>query len=388
MTLSARPAVASLRSSKIRQVANVGMGRADVLPFWFGESDEITPEFIRQAGIAALESGDTFYTQNLGIPPLREAISAYLTKLHCATDPGQVVVTNSGMAALMLVTQALVGPGDRVVIVTPVWPNLVEIPRIMGGESITVSLDFTPTGWALDLDRLLAELTPETRMLIVNSPANPTGWAMDRRAQEVVLAHCRRHGIWILSDDAYERLYFDEPGVAPSFLDIAESDDRVVSANTFSKSWLMTGWRLGWVRAPAGLISDLGTLVEYNTSCAPGFVQRAGLAAITQGDAVIARTLAKLRASRDFLIPALAALEGVQVAPPQGAMYAFFGVNGMTDSLEFCKRLVVDARLGLAPGSAFGPEGEGYIRWCFATDIPRLERGLERLADVLRRRPV
>ena len=388
MTLFARPAVASLRSSKIRQVANVGMGRADVLPFWFGESDEITPEFIRQAGIAALESGDTFYTQNLGIPPLREAIAAYLTKLHGATDPGQVVVTNSGMAALMLVTQALVGPGDRVVIVTPVWPNLVEIPRIMGGESITVPLDFTPSGWALDLDRLLAELTPETRMLIVNSPANPTGWAMDRRAQEVVLAHCRRHGIWILSDDAYERLYFDEPGVAPSFLDLAEPDDRLVSANTFSKSWLMTGWRLGWVRAPAGLVSDLGTLVEYNTSCAPGFVQRAGLAAITQGDAVIARTLARLRASRDFLIPALAALEGVQVAPPQGAMYAFFRVKGVTDSLEFCKRLVVEAGLGLAPGSAFGSEGEGYIRWCFATDISRLERGLERLADALGRRPV
>jgi aspartate/methionine/tyrosine aminotransferase len=388
MTLSARPAVASLRSSKIRQVANVGMGRVDVLPFWFGESDEITPEFIRQAGIAALESGDTFYTQNLGIPPLREAIAAYLTKLHGATDPGQVVVTNSGMAALMLVTQALVGPGDRVVIVTPVWPNLVEIPRIMGGESITVPLDFTPSGWALDLDRLLAELTPETRMLIVNSPANPTGWAMDRRAQEVVLAHCRQHGIWILSDDAYERLYFDEPGVAPSFLDLAEPDDRLVSANTFSKSWLMTGWRLGWVRAPAGLVSDLGTLVEYNTSCAPGFVQRAGLAAITQGDAVIARTLARLRASRDFLIPALAALEGVQVAPPQGAMYAFFRVKGVTDSLEFCKRLVVEAGLGLAPGSAFGSEGEGYIRWCFATDISRLERGLERLADALGRRPV
>jgi aspartate/methionine/tyrosine aminotransferase len=388
MTLSARPAVASLRSSKIRQVANVGMGRADVLPFWFGESDEITPEFIRQAGIAALESGDTLYTQNLGIPPLREAIAAYLTKLHGATDPGQVVVTNSGMAALMLVTQALVGPGDRVVIVTPVWPNLVEIPRIMGGESITVPLDFTPSGWALDLDRLLAELTPETRMLIVNSPANPTGWAMDRRAQEVVLAHCRQHGIWILSDDAYERLYFDEPGVAPSFLDLAEPDDRLVSANTFSKSWLMTGWRLGWVRAPAGLVSDLGTLVEYNTSCAPGFVQRAGLAAITQGDAVIARTLARLRASRDFLIPALAALEGVQVAPPQGAMYAFFRVKGVTDSLEFCKRLVVEAGLGLAPGSAFGSEGEGYIRWCFATDISRLERGLERLADALGRRPV
>jgi aspartate/methionine/tyrosine aminotransferase len=379
MTLSARATVAGLRSSKIRQVANVGMGRKDVLPFWFGESDETTPEFIRQAGMAALEAGDTFYTQNLGIPPLREAIASYLSRLHRPTQPDQIVVTNSGMSALMLVTQALVGPADRVVIVTPVWPNLVEIPRIMGGESVTVPLDF---------ERLLSALTPSTRLLIINSPGNPTGWTIDRASQAVILEHCRKHGIWILSDDAYERLYFAEAGqgptpAAPSFFDLAGPDDRVVSANTFSKSWLMTGWRLGWICAPAALVNDLGTLVEYNTSCAPGFVQRAGLVAITQGDHVIERSLARLRASRDFLIPRLAALDGVEVASPQGAMYAFFRVSGIADSLEFCKRLVVEASVGLAPGSAFGDEGEGFIRWCFATDITRLETGLERFASVL-----
>lgn len=389
MTLAARSTVASLRSSKIRQVANVGMGRKDVLPFWFGESDETTPEFIRQAGMSSLEAGDTFYTQNLGIPLLREAIAAYLSRLHRATDPGQIVVTNSGMSALMLVTQALVGPGDRVVIVTPVWPNLVEIPRIMGGESVTVPLDFTAAGWVLNLDRLIAALTTDTRLLIINSPANPTGWTMDRASQEIVLAHCRRHGIWILSDDAYERLYFTEPGsgqspAAPSFLDLATPEDRVVSANTFSKSWLMTGWRLGWICAPAALVHDLGTLVEYNTCCAPGFVQQAGLVAVTQGDSVIERSLARLRASRDFLIPRLSALDGVEVASPQGAMYAFFRVSGISDSLEFCKRLVVEAGLGLAPGSAFSDEGEGFIRWCFATDIARLEKGMEKFAGALR----
>lgn len=388
MTLSARATVAGLRSSKIRQVANVGMGRSDVLPFWFGESDETTPEFIRQAGMAALEAGDTFYTQNLGIPPLREAIASYLSRLHRATDPGQIVVTNSGMSALMLVTQALVGPGDRVVIVTPVWPNLVEIPRIMGGESVTVPLDFASSGWTLNLDRLISALTPNTRLLIINSPGNPTGWTIDRAAQLAILQHCRQHGIWILSDDAYERLYFGESSArksaaAPSFLDIASAEDRVVSANTFSKSWLMTGWRLGWICAPAGLVNDLGTLVEYNTSCAPGFVQRAGLAAITQGDEVIERSLGRLRASRDFLIPRLAALEGIDVAPPQGAMYAFFRVSGITDSLEFCKRMVLESGIGLAPGSAFGEEGEGFIRWCFATDISRLELGLAKFATAL-----
>ena len=388
MTLSAREAVANLRSSKIRQVANVGMGRKDVLPFWFGESDETTPEFIRRAGVSALEAGDTFYTQNLGIPPLREAISSYSSRLHRATQSDEIVVTNSGMSALMLVNQALVGPGDRVVIVTPVWPNLVEIPRIMGGESVTVPLDFTTSGWALNLDRLIAALTPRTRLLIINSPGNPTGWTIDRASQVIILEHCRKHGIWILSDDAYERLYFADPAAgkspaAPSFLDLATPDDRVVSANTFSKSWLMTGWRLGWICAPTALVKDLGTLVEYNTSCAPGFVQRAGLAAITQGDDVIERSLARLRASRDFLIPRLASLNGVEVAFPQGAMYAFFRVSGITDSLELCKRLVIEAGIGLAPGSAFGDEGEGFIRWCFATDISRLELGLERFAGAL-----
>jgi aspartate/methionine/tyrosine aminotransferase len=338
--------------------------------------------------MAALEEGDTFYTQNLGIPPLREAIASYLSRLHRPTQPDQIVVTNSGMSALMLVTQALVGPADRVVIVTPVWPNLVEIPRIMGGESVTVPLDFTASGWALNLERLLSALTPSTRLLIINSPGNPTGWTIDRASQAVILEHCRKHGIWILSDDAYERLYFAEAGqgptpAAPSFFDLAGPDDRVVSANTFSKSWLMTGWRLGWICAPAALVNDLGTLVEYNTSCAPGFVQRAGLVAITQGDHVIERSLARLRASRDFLIPRLAALDGVEVASPQGAMYAFFRVSGIADSLEFCKRLVVEASVGLAPGSAFGDEGEGFIRWCFATDITRLETGLERFASVL-----
>lgn len=391
---AARSAVRQLRSSKIREVANLGMGRNDVLPFWFGEPDEVTPAFIRQAGVKALESGDTFYTQNLGIPPLREALASYVSRLHRPTRPEEIVVTSSGMSALMLVTQALVGSGDRVVVVVPVWPNLVEIPRIMGAESVTVALDFTGSGWSLDVERLLSALTPDTRMLIINSPSNPTGWTIDRASQRVLLEHCRRLGIWIVCDDAYERLYFGAssaaagegggvPPPAPSFLDLAEPDDRVVSTNTFSKSWLMTGWRLGWITAPAALVPDLGTLVEYNTSCAPGFVQRAGLAAVTEGEGVVQRTVERMRRARDFIVPRLAAIDGVEVSPPQGAMYAFFRVDGMADSLAWCKRLVTEAGLGLAPGAAFGAEGEGFVRWCFASDLSRLELGLERLAEGL-----
>jgi len=273
-----------------------------------------------------------------------------------------------------------------VVEVTPLWPNLVEIPKILGAQVQCVALRFTPQGWQLDLDELLAALTPGTRAVYINSPNNPTGWTLERDAQRAILAHCRRLGIWIIADDAYERLYYpgaDRKEAAPSFLDIAKAGDRVISTNTFSKSWLMTGWRLGWIVTPPELISDFGTLIEYNTSCAPGFVQRAGLAAITRGEPVIARTVARLRGARDFLIERLRKIERVEVAIPAGAMYAFFRVRGVDDSLGFCKRLVAEAGLGLAPGSAFGPEGEGCVRWCFAAGEARLAQGVERLERFL-----
>jgi aspartate/methionine/tyrosine aminotransferase len=386
--LTARPGVQSLRNSKIREVANAGMGLKDVLPFWFGEPDEVTPEFIRRAGMAAIERGDTFYTENFGLPALRATIAAYVSRLHapnCKAVADNVTVTSAGMSALMLSYQALVGPGDRTVIVTPVWPNLVEIPRILGAEAVTFPLTCTPAGWKLDLQRLLATLTPETKLFCVNSPNNPTGWTLGREEQRVLLEHCRRHGIWILADDAYERLYYGE-GAAPSFLDIADPGDRVVSTNTFSKSWLMTGWRLGWIVAPAELMSYIGTLIEYNTSCAPSFVQQAGIVAIEQGEPVIARTKERFRRARDFLGARLAEIPGIEAPLPAGAMYTFFKVEGVRDSLAWCKRLVSEGGLGLAPGIAFGPEGEGFIRWCFASSEDRLQQGVDRLRRMMAHR--
>ena len=376
--LRARELVRSLGASKIRELVNEGLGDPDVLPFWVGEPDEPTPEFIRRAGVASIEAGELFYTHNLGIPKLREALAQYVSRLHRPTGPAEVAVTSAGVNALMLASQLLVEPGDRVVEVVPLWPNLVEIPKILGARVDTVALDFSPDGWVLDLDKLLEALKPGTRALYINSPNNPTGWTARREEQRAILDHCRRLGIWIFADDAYERLYFDG-AVAPSFLDISEPQDRVISANTFSKSWLMTGWRLGWLVVPAGLTADLAKLIEYNTSCAPVFVQRAGLAAVRDGEPVVARTVERFRKARDFLIKNLGDIPGVEVARPDGAMYAFFRIKGMTDSLAFCKRLVREQRLGLAPGAAFGPEGEGYVRWCFAADEERLAEGIKRL---------
>ncbi len=382
-SLTPRDAVTGLRLSKIREVANAGMGRDRVLPFWFGEPDEITPAFIREAASASLAAGETFYSHNLGLPELRATLSDYLSMLHARPIPaGQIAVVSSGVNALMLAAQAIVSPGDKVVCVTPLWPNLVEIPKILSANVQCVPLHFSEAGWQLDLDALLAALTPEVKMVMINSRNNPTGWTISGEAQIAILAHCRKLGIWILSDDAYERLVFDTQSKnAPSFLALATDQDRVVSANTFSKSWLMTGWRLGWVVAPAVFIEALGKLIEYNTSCAPVFVQRAGIAAVRGGEPVITRTRERYQAARDQLCAGLNALPGIIAPPAPGAMYAFFKVEGLTDSLAFCKCLVLEADLGLAPGSAFGPEGEGFIRWCFASELPRLADGLSRFSN-------
>src|SRR5438034_8512431 len=223
--LHARSAVRALVASQIREVANAGMGEPDILPFWFGEPDEVTPAYIRDAAVASIGAGETFYTQNFGISELREAIAAYVTRLHRPVASANVAVTSSGMSALMLAVEALVNHGDRVVCVTPLWPNLTEIPKILGADVVRVGLSFDRSGWRLDVGRLLSALTPGTRALIVNSPNNPTGWTLDRETQVVILAHCRENGIWIVADDVYERLYYCAANCAPSFLDLADAAD-------------------------------------------------------------------------------------------------------------------------------------------------------------------
>jgi aspartate/methionine/tyrosine aminotransferase len=382
-SLMARDAVRALTASKIRELYNAGLGNPNVLPFWVGEPDEPTPDFIRKAGTDSIEAGELFYTHNLGIPELREALAAYISRLHRKISSNEIAVTTAGVNALMVASQLLIDPGDRVVQVVPLWPNLQEIPKILGATVETIALEFSPSGWKLPLERLLGALKPGTKALYLNSPNNPTGWTVTSEELKAILERCRRHGIWIFADDAYERLYYGEEGIAPSLLNLSEAEDRVISANTFSKSWLMTGWRLGWLVVPPGLAADLGKLIEYNTSCAPVFVQRAGIAAVQEGEPVIARTRYRFRKARDFLVNELRNLAKVRIAVPTGTMYAFFKVEGVKDSLAFCKDLVRDTGLGLAPGSAFGPEGEGFVRWCFAASEDKLADGVARLKSFL-----
>jgi len=383
-----RNTVLNLEESKIREVANAGMGRSDVLAFWFGESDEVTPDFIRQAAIASLQAGETFYAHNLGLPELREAIAAYASKLHGPVGADRIAVTSGGVNALMLACQAVVDAGDEVVAVTPVWPNLTAQALIMGAKLKRVSLTPKQGAWTLDLQKLLDAITPATRLLIVNAPNNPTGWTLSRDEQQAILEHCRQTGTWILADEVYERLYYEDTpnGCAPSFLDVARPDDRLIIAHSFSKSFLMTGWRLGWLVMPPALTPHMGKLIEFNTSCASVFTQRAAIEAIRRTDEVTPRVVAHLKACRDTLVPLLQALPGVELTPAKGGMYAFFKLDGFDDSLALAKRLVAEAGIGLAPGNAFAPEAQGWLRWCYASkDVSRLRQGVDRLATWLSR---
>lgn len=383
-----RETVLNLEESKIREVANAGMGRSDVLPFWFGESDEVTPEFIREAAIASLRKGETFYAHNLGLPELREAIAEYASALHGAVGAERVAVTSGGVNALMLACQAVVDAGDEVVAVTPVWPNLTAQALIMGARLVRVSLTPRDGAWTLDVQRLLDAITPTTRLLIVNAPNNPTGWTLSRAEQQAILDHCRKTGTWILADEVYERLYYEPTprGCAPSFLDVAAADDRLIVAHSFSKSFLMTGWRLGWLVMPPAMTHHMGKLIEFNTSCASVFTQRAAVEAIRRTADVTPRVVVHLKTCRDTLVPLLQALPRVALTPAKGGMYAFFQLDGFDDSLALAKRLVAEAGIGLAPGNAFAPEAQGWLRWCFASkDVARLRQGADRLATWLAR---
>ncbi len=371
--------------SLIRELANSAMGRENILPFWFGESDQPTPAFIREAAIASLNAGETFYSENLGRPYLRRSIAAYLAELHgIEVGMDRIAVTASGDSALMLATQLLISPGDRVVTVTPLWPNAVEMPKILSGQVETVALEVKDGRWALPLEKLLGALTPNTRMLVLNSPNNPTGWTIGREEQRAILEHCRRLGIWILADDVYERQVFAK-GLrsAPSFLTLTDERDRLIVVNSFSKSWSMTGWRVGWMVVPPTTLPDLSPLLEYNTSCVPEFTQRAAVQAIEKGEASVLALRAELAETKEKLTAALRRLDRVEVPEADGAMYVFLRIAGEGDSMQVARRLVEEVGLGLAPGLAFGPEGEGWLRWCYASRWHKNELGVERLAKFL-----
>ena len=368
-----------LQSSLIRDVAEKGMQMQDILPLWFGEGQWPTSQIAIEAAQNALQAGDHFYQPNNGKPRLRSALAHYMNGLYGTSKTKKnITVTASGMQGLALTALALIDGGDRVVCIDPVWPNLGESFKIAGGQIDPTTLVARDGRWHLDMEQLLAKLTDKTKALLINSPNNPTGWVCSAEEQKIILDHCRKRGIWIVSDDVYARLYQHGP-LAPGFQHLANADDLLISINSFSKAWSMTGWRLGWVTAPAALEKTFAHLTEFNIACPAGFIQEAGLAMIEQGEAEVSLLQHRLSKALTLTRTRLKNLAGVSFIEPDGAFYCFFSVQGLTDSLAFAHAILEKTKVGLAPGLAFGPAGEGYLRLCYAQDEKILNEAFDRL---------
>ena len=359
------------------------MGLADVIPLWFGEPDVETPQFIRDAAVQALADGETFYTPNRGVPELREALANYNSELYgVAIEVDRITVTASGMSAMMLAHQLLVEPGSNIVCPTPQWPNVKGTVDILGGDFRSVPLHFTGDDWELDLSALFDTVDDGTTMVFVNSPGNPTGWVMPSEQQEELLEYCRQKGLWLVADEVYARIVYGMPH-APSFLEHAKPNDRLIVINSFSKPWAMTGWRLGWLTTPSLLGERLEILNEFNVAGASTFVQRAGITALRDGEGFISEQVARYEAARDYVYERLVRHSKMRVACPKGAFYTFFAIEGIKDDLAFCQNLVKTSKVGLVPGSAFGAKQEGWLRLCFASKIDTLDHALTRLESAI-----
>ncbi|TPK53909.1 MULTISPECIES: pyridoxal phosphate-dependent aminotransferase [unclassified Mesorhizobium] len=375
-----RPEALAAPESGIVAVVNYGRLRDGLIPLWAGEGDLPTPSFITDAASKALAGGETFYTWQRGIPDLRQALARYYQRhfgKHFAED--EFIVTGSGMHAIQLALDALAGAGDEVIYLSPAWPNFDAAAAIAGAVPVPVTLDQSGNGWSCDVEKIAAAITPRTRALFINTPSNPTGWTADHETLRAILDLARANGLWIIADEIYSLFHYGQ-GRAPSFLDIATAEDRILFVNSFSKNWAMTGWRVGWIKTHPSLQQVFENLIQYSNSGVAQFMQRGAVAALDEGDVFVAGQVERARKARDLVCGILGATDRARFTVPQGAFYLFFRVDGITDSRSAAFEIVDKANVGLAPGTAFGPGGEAFLRLCFHRRLDQLEEAAHRLA--------
>ena len=380
-----RPHARHAPESGIVAVANYGRGRPGLIPLWVGEGDLPTPTFITEAANRALSAGETFYTWQRGLPDLRLALARYHARhfdRQFAED--EFLVTGGGMQAIQLALQATTGAGDEIVYLSPAWPNCAAAAGIAGATPVAVRLDHSDNGWFCDVDKVAAAITARTTAIFVNSPSNPTGWTADRETLKAILDLARRHHLWIIADEIYA-LFFYGDRRAPSFMDIADAEDRIIFVNTFSKNWAMTGWRMGWLRVHPSLQQVFENLIQYSTSGVAQFMQRGGVAALDHGDSFLVSQIDRARQARDLVCEILGATSRARINPPQGAFYLFFSVDGVGDSRKAAFEIVDKANVGLAPGTAFGEGGETFFRLCFHRQLHQLQDAATRLASWMKK---
>lgn len=383
-----RQEILDLELSGIGKIAVGALHDPDVIPLWFGESDIVTPGFIRDAAKRALDDGRTFYGYTRGHLPLREALHRYHRRIYgLDLAPERIHAPGSTMQTVMIAAQCLLRQGDEMVLIGPYWPNIRTVVEILGGVPVPVRLVEGQGGWHLDLDAVAAAISPRTKAIYVNSPSNPTGWVMAEGEARALLELCRRHGLGLVADEVYHRNVLDGPDPAPSFLHLAGPEEPVLVLNGFSKAWAMTGWRLGWMITPKGMAEPMAVLAECNNTGATAFAQYGGIAALDEGEPFIRSFVERCRHNRDLVMRVLGAHPRVRMSPPQGAFYAFPRIDGLADGLAFCRRVLAEARVGIAPGYTFGPGNEAHFRLCFARRTEDVETALHRIVGVIDRLP-
>ncbi len=371
--------------SGIVELANHGRDREGLIPLWVGEGDMPTPAFITDAASRALAAGETFYTWQRGIPELRQALARYYARHFGKTfAPEEFIATGSGMHAIQLALDALAGKGDEVIYLSPAWPNFAAAAGVAGAIPVPVVLDQSSNGWSCDVEKIAAAITPRTKALFINTPSNPTGWTADRETLRAILELARARNLWLVADEIYSLFHYGH-GRAPSFLDVASPEDRILFVNSFSKNWAMTGWRVGWIKTHPELQQVFENLIQYSTSGVAQFMQRGAVAALDEGDDFNAGQVERARTARDLVCRILGETGRARFTVPQGAFYLFFAIDGITDSRAAAFDIVDRANVGLAPGTAFGPGGEGFFRLCFHRRLDQIEEAATRIADWMRR---
>lgn len=379
-----RPEARLAPESGIVAVMNHGRGKEGLIPLWAGEGDLPTPEFITRAAMEALAAGETFYTWQRGIPELREALARY-HKRHFGRDfaAEEFLVTGSGMQSIQLAIDAVAGAGDEVVYLSPAWPNLAAAAGVAGVTPVPVHLDWSDNGWACDVDKVTAAITPRTKALFINTPSNPTGWTADIDTLKALLSLAREKGLWIIADEIYSLFYYGGRR-APSFMDVMAPDDRILFVNSFSKNWAMTGWRVGWIKVHPDLQDVFENLIQYSTSGVAQFMQRGAVAALDQGDAFIASQVERAHKARDIVCKILGDTGRARFSVPAGAFYLYFSIDGITDARQAAFDIVDQANVGLAPGTAFEKDGAEFFRICFHRRLDQVEESANRLAKWIR----
>ncbi len=390
MSATVASSALAVSHSRIRELAEIAMGMDGVLKLYFGESNIPTPEFIKRAAQKAMADGFTYYTENAGLPSLRKALARYYSDLHAVelNPETELTITASGVQALSLGLRCMLDPGDEALVLTPGWPNGPSIIQMANAHPREIPYTFSNGRYTIDLDGLERAVTPRTRLLLYTSPSNPLGWVATGEDQDRMLDFTRRHGLWLMADEVYERLYYSpsKNGTAPSILEKCTRQDAVVVIQSFSKAYCMTGWRVGWMVGREDIVARASRLNEFMVSCASSFGQRAGETALLWGEDLVRQMVTRLRENRDFCVAALKKMPGVTVPVPDGAFYLFPWLEGVSDSFAFCKQLLIDTKVGLAPGVAFGEGGEGSVRICYASELSILEEAMARMKIFLESR--